>query len=149
MLVQQSNCKYHGLTDFVKRVCKGRKDTWDCKKCRVDSVMRRRYKIKRDLVELFGGCCELCGYNKCLRALEFHHIDPTTKSFTLCLKTVVGWNRIKEEARKCQLLCSNCHAEVEDKLFKQSKGSSTLAEHTLDRRTVVGSTPTPSTTTKW
>lgn len=45
---------------------------------RVDSYRRR---LKRRLVEYKGGCCALCGYNNCVSALEFHHVDPSKKRF--------------------------------------------------------------------
>jgi hypothetical protein len=62
-----------------------------------------------------GGKCLLCGYNKCPRALEFHHRDANEKTFDLS-SACRGWNKIKIELDKCDLLCSNCHREIEDKL---------------------------------
>ena len=57
--------------------------------------------------------CEKCGYNKSPAALDFHHIDPNTKSFSI---NHVGCNgRSKEEIEieinKCVVWCSNCHRE--------------------------------------
>lgn len=76
--------------------------------------MRRRRKAKEILVAEAGGTCSLCGYSRCAAALHFHHLDPATKRFGLAEG---GWSRsieaLREEARKCVLLCSNCHAEVE------------------------------------
>jgi hypothetical protein len=47
-------------------------------------------------------------------ALEFHHIDPATKEFGVSRSGVTrSIARSRAEARKCVLLCSNCHAEVE------------------------------------
>ena len=61
-----------------------------------------------------GGRCVLCGYGRCVGALAFHHVDPSSKSFGLAEG---GVGRSLENARaevsKCVLLCSNCHAEVE------------------------------------
>ena len=61
-----------------------------------------------------GGCCQICNYNRCIGALEFHHIDPKTKEFGIYLHTrnPLGWDKIKSELAKCILLCSNCHREV-------------------------------------
>lgn len=57
----------------------------------------------------------ICGYDKCMRALHFHHIDPTTKLFHLAWKgKIPGLAKMRAEASKCILLCSNCHMEVED-----------------------------------
>ena len=70
---------------------------------------RKRTKIK--LVEYKGGCCEKCGYNKCIEALEFHHIDESTKEFAVSGSTK-SLERQKKEADKCIMLCANCHREL-------------------------------------
>ena len=54
---------------------------WKCKKCSSDNVSKRRREIKRILVDYKGGKCEKCGYDKCIDALEFHHIDKNEKNF--------------------------------------------------------------------
>lgn len=58
-----------------------------------------------------GGKCNNCGYDKCYGALDAHHIDHTTKSFTISGAHSRSWNIILEELDKCVLLCSNCHQE--------------------------------------
>lgn len=70
--------------------------------------------LKYKLIKARGGKCEKCGYNKNISALQFHHIDPSTKKFTLDARTLERTNDkdIIEEFNKCQLLCSNCHAEI-------------------------------------
>lgn len=79
-------------------------------------MQRRRLKVKADLVALFGGKCKRCGYSKSKRALAFHHRDRSMKKFQICGPTVLGWAKLVAEAEKCDLLCANCHAEVEDEL---------------------------------
>jgi hypothetical protein len=70
--------------------------------------------VKDALVAEAGGSCVLCGYSRCLAALEFHHLDPAAKRFSLAGRGVTrSLARAREEARKCVLLCANCHAEVE------------------------------------
>jgi transposase len=103
-------CRQHGMTRFVARV-DGR---FRCGRCRSEAVSKRRRSVKRTLVEEAGGKCILCGYSRCHRALEFHHLDPRTKEFDLG-RTGVSRSlaRCRAEASKCVLLCSNCHAEVE------------------------------------
>jgi transposase len=105
-----SSCRHHGETLFVRE---GR-GYYRCKRCRVEATVRRRHLLKRILVEEAGGKCILCGYSRCARALEFHHLDPETKQFELgyrgCTRSLAS---LRAEARKCVLLCSNCHAEVE------------------------------------
>ena len=74
------------------------------------------FRPAHELVEA-GGSCVLCGYDRSVRALHFHHVDPSQKAFGLAFAGVArSLERCREEAAKCLLLCSNCHAEVEDGL---------------------------------
>ena len=76
-------------------------------------VIARRRKLKRLAVELKGGKCELCGYNKCIWALDFHHIDESKKLFSLSAGGLTrSWEVIKNEVGKCVLVCANCHREI-------------------------------------
>jgi transposase len=63
-------CRRHGLTMFRRRSTGG----YRCARCRAEAVARRRRKIKRLLVTEAGGRCKLCGYDRCVAALEFHHL---------------------------------------------------------------------------
>jgi transposase len=101
-------CPKHGLSTFVAR-SDGR---FRCGQCRMEAVAKRRRSLKRILVEEAGGGCVLCGYSRCDRALEFHHLDPKQKQFQITSHTR-SLTRLRVEASKCMLLCSNCHAEVE------------------------------------
>jgi 5-methylcytosine-specific restriction endonuclease McrA len=76
---------------------------------------KKRARIKEQIVEYKGGKCEICDYNKSLRALEFHHIDPSEKDFNIggC---IVFNDKLKREIDKCILVCSNCHCEIHDKI---------------------------------
>jgi len=78
----------------------------------------RRGNIKQELVDYKGGKCQICGYNRCLRSLHFHHIDPKQKDFTIA-KHMKKLNKSKifTELDKCVLLCSNCHYEVHEGLI--------------------------------
>jgi transposase len=105
-----SRCKHHGETGFVRE---GR-GYYRCKRCRIERVSQRRRQIKRKLVEEAGGKCLICGYDRCQQVLQFHHLDPTTKEFHLGQNGVTrSLARSRVEARKCILLCANCHGEVE------------------------------------
>lgn len=66
------------------------------------------------MTDHMGGKCEICGYDKCLVALEAHHVDPSTKDFSI--SDVASLDRIERELEKCVLLCANCHREVHDGL---------------------------------
>jgi len=76
------------------------------------AVTKRRHALKQKAVGLLGGKCKKCGYNKCTRALQFHHKNPNKKDFGLSSKGITrSWGKIKKELSKCVLLCANCHAE--------------------------------------
>jgi len=72
----------------------------------------RTRKLK--LIEPFGSKCSICGYGKNLAALHLHHLNPTTKSFTLSQRELANRSpdAVVEETKKCILLCSNCHMEL-------------------------------------
>jgi transposase-like protein len=104
-------CKRHGLTEF----CLEGRGSYRCKRCRSDRVAERRRRVKQTLVAEAGGRCSACGYAECLAALQFHHVDPAQKSFALSLNGVArNLSLLRKEAKKCILLCANCHAEVEN-----------------------------------
>lgn len=106
----EMRCKRHGRTKFA---LEGR-GYYRCAKCRSEAVSKRRRMVKRKLVEEAGGRCSVCGYQRCLQALHFHHLDSTTKAFHLGYQGHSrSLARSRAEARKCTLLCANCHAEVE------------------------------------
>ena len=75
----------------------------------------RNYR-KQKLVFLKGGKCQICNYSKCITALQFHHRNKNTKKFKLSgvNLTRYTWKQILTEVEKCDLLCSNCHAEIPD-----------------------------------
>ncbi len=83
-----------------------------CISCRV-TIQRK--ELKQKAVDYLGSVCSVCGYNKSLRALQFHHVDASDKDFNISSKGVIKWESIKAELDKCILLCSNCHAELHEK----------------------------------
>ncbi len=74
----------------------------------------------RSLIKELLICCQVCGYSKSKRALCFHHLNPSEKEFTIALAVNLGYslNRIKNEIKKCIIVCSNCHAEIHDGSLK-------------------------------
>lgn len=117
-MVEKRFCKKHGETDFVL----DNTGRWRCKKCRSESTQKRRDKVKLLSIEYKGGKCEICGYNKCPDALEFHHIDSTQKDFGIGEKGYTkSFESIKTELDKCMLLCCRCHREIHYKLREKYK----------------------------
>jgi len=87
-------------------------------KSQIMRSFRSRIKIKS--LEYLGNKCIVCGYNKCVAALEFHHKDPSTKEFQIS-NTTKKWETIKIELDKCVLLCANCHRELHFGLIELPK----------------------------
>lgn len=83
-----------------------------------EAVKRWRQNTKRRMVESMGGCCVCCGYNNSLRALTFHHLDPTQKEmgFGQARGNPTAWKTIISELKKCVCVCYNCHMEIHDGL---------------------------------
>jgi DNA-binding CsgD family transcriptional regulator len=105
-----ARCPRHGVGEFSRMTGGG----FRCTRCRSEAVSRRRRRVKQVLVEEAGGRCSRCGYDRCVAALEFHHVNPSEKRFTLSGRGVGrSLEKARAEAAKCVLLCSNCHAEVE------------------------------------
>lgn len=86
----------------------------DCKACWNHGMASRGKNQKIEAVKLKGGKCEKCGYNKCIDALDFHHLDPLKKEIQISA-TRLSQSKLNEELNKCVLLCSNCHREAHAK----------------------------------
>ena len=113
-------CGKHGLTTFRPysvKTSKGRTTYYKCGKCNTEQVQRRRDQLKILAVEYKGGCCEICGYSKYVGALEFHHIDPSLKDFSISGSGYTrSFEKMKPELDKCRMLCANCHREIHAKI---------------------------------
>ena len=105
-------CPSHGWTDYVRTGARG---FYRCPECTTERVATRRRRVKEILVAEAGGRCALCGYDIYIGALQFHHQDPAEALRDRPLRRTHAshWMKCAQEARKCVLLCANCHAEVE------------------------------------
>jgi 5-methylcytosine-specific restriction endonuclease McrA len=104
-------CLKHKGAKYFKR----NDGSYRCSKCASEWVIKSRRTKKERIVKMFGGKCILCGYKKYSGALDFHHINPGTKSFALSVKGLCySWATVVKEAQNCVLLCKNCHTEVEN-----------------------------------
>lgn len=103
---QAENARRH--YDKNKEAVKKRARLWTKVNAAYNRKLLARYK-------LFVGCSN-CGYKRCSAALEFHHLDGEDKDRSIGSMVTVGCStsRIKAEARKCVVLCANCHREVHD-----------------------------------
>ncbi len=77
---------------------------------------KARKERKKKLIEICGGKCIICGYQRCQKALDFHHKEEgekEQKGFGISANGMLAkWSKLLEEVKKCVLLCSNCHREV-------------------------------------
>ena len=87
-----------------------------CKKCHNQRTAKDGRNKRIKAIKLLGGCCQYCGYDKCSSALEFHHIDPTTKDVNFGNMRRWSFSKIKKELDNCILLCANCHREEHERL---------------------------------
>ena len=115
------------IIPFSKKSRVGRYSTYtEEQKSRIKLVLYKRgLERKSKLIELSGGKCVKCGYSKCSRALSFHHRNPSDKKFPLSLNFIWSkpWQDIYDEWEKCDLLCMNCHTELEYDLLKKDENN--------------------------
>jgi len=93
-----------------------------------EAVTRRHQKVKKILVEEHGGCCAVCGYARTVVNLHFHHVDPSTKSFAVNSSLGKSLAAFRAEAKKCVLVCANCHGEIEAGLIPSPPPCAKLGE---------------------
>lgn len=128
--VAMKRCKRHGVTEFAQySKGPGQGFQWSCKSCIGEAVTRRKQKMKRILVEEAGGCCTVCGYDACIVNLTFHHVDPASKSMPMSMKNGRSLATFREEAKKCVLVCANCHGEIETGVIDSPPAGATFATY--------------------
>jgi hypothetical protein len=79
-------------------------------------IRKAQLRIFLRKLKLFLGC-KICGYKRCSRALELHHLyDNKDKCISHLAQSGTSISRLKKELRKCVILCSNCHREIHENL---------------------------------
>jgi hypothetical protein len=107
-------CKYHLCNNDVH--AKTKKQRVFCSRnCNLKYRVRKwRIELKKKAVEYKGGKCSRCGYDRCVWALDFHHKNKQEKIFNISKSgNTRSWERVQNELDKCDLVCSNCHRELE------------------------------------
>jgi len=109
---------------YCSRLCKN-KDT-NHRHQSYSAQRARGTARKLRLLAEFGGRCTRCGYDRNHAALTWHHTDRATKRFELDMRTLSNRSEaeIHREARKCILLCANCHAEEHFPHFMKPRSAS-------------------------
>lgn len=123
-------CNKHGVSEHRKS-----KDRYKCKNCEYDYSRKYLQNLKLKAIKSGGGECSNCGYDKCWRALHFHHIDPSQKDYNIFenrpgYKKVRNWDELKKEISKCILLCANCHTEIH---YEDQKKEEEQKKYTFDK----------------
>lgn len=107
-------CKYCGKRKLVS----GRSG---CKKCLASYAASRKIRwqkhsknkleLKLQLIDIAGGRCVDCGFNKHHTALEFDHVrGEKLDAISNMLNHMIAFETILKEVEKCELVCANCHA---------------------------------------
>jgi hypothetical protein len=105
-------CPRHGTVTFHLYRQRG-KMGYKCKRCVGEAVTRRHRKVRAILLTEAGGRCAVCGYDRCATNLHFHHVDRAEKAFNVNMSSGKSLSAYRTEARKCVLVCANCHGEIE------------------------------------
>lgn len=84
-------------------------------------ALDRKYLAKKRCVDYLGGACMRCGYDRCVKAMTFHHRDPEAKKFTVSQMLDRAWAVLVAELDKCDLLCFNCHMEKHCGLDRETR----------------------------
>jgi predicted HNH restriction endonuclease len=114
-------CDTEKTSDEFYRRRKGKDLSPYCKSCSNQVTVERQRKFKRKCIDYKGGKCEVCGYDKCESALEFHHREPEQKDFSVSKSRLTSFSdKVTAELDKCALLCANCHREVHSGLVTLS-----------------------------
>lgn len=115
-VAKEIHISYDILRNFIKseKITPKKRDT---------SSYRRN--IKQRLIEYKGGKCQICGYNRCQEALDFHHINQSEKDYTISGGTK-SFETLKKEVDKCILVCANCHREIHAGITKTVYDEKTL-----------------------
>ena len=85
--------------------------------CNTCIVNRRRQLVDQLALDYKGRKCCVCGYDRCKRSLQFHHLAPTQKDFLISGNWGLSWEKLRKELDKCVLVCANCHGEIHDGLI--------------------------------
>lgn len=101
---------------FPKKQAKTRHYCYECLPQENYSGSDLRKQIKQWGLEYKGNKCVLCGYDKCISALDFHHTNPQEKEFELSNRNIkLDWDIVKKKLDKCIVVCANCHREIHSK----------------------------------
>lgn len=111
------NCKKELIRENFYINSKGKTHGW-CRKCNDEISYKKQKELKQKCVDMKGGKCIFCGYNKYIGSLDFHHLNPDEKEYSISDLRTYSVDKIKTELDKCILVCRNCHGELHGGLIK-------------------------------
>lgn len=97
-------------TMYCSPQCKGRAPTAK-EKTAVAMRVRRKERMEMFINEA-GGKCQFCGYKKNTAALAFHHTRKKLFPINVGHCSSKNLKTLRNELKKCILLCHNCHMEL-------------------------------------
>ena len=119
--------KYRAGNGEFRKTQSSRRVCYNCVPAKCPGNNNHKHRLERRrrkeiLVKMLGGRCARCGYHKSVVALSFHHKNPALKCFDISHNGSLlrDWDELLEEVKKTDLLCLNCHAEIEE-LINQNK----------------------------
>ena len=81
-------------------------------------VVAFRKRVKMALVEAFQHKCCCCGLEDDITIYDFHHLNPKEKEFGIGSATTTRSKQAyADEAKKCAMVCANCHRKIENGLI--------------------------------
>ena len=102
---KQLRCKSCMAEEQNKHYLKNKEKYFEREKQYIKDKQNKINKIKQECG------CKKCG-EKRFYILNFHHIDPSNKQFSISSHVKkVSWDSMLKEIDKCIVLCSNCHDE--------------------------------------
>ena len=84
---------------------------------RKDHILEREYAKRKRQAQQFKEWksnfkCAMCPEDEVV-SLDFHHLNPSEKEFELSkMMLQYSLKRLQEEAKKCIVVCKNCHAKI-------------------------------------
>ncbi len=112
------------------------------KRSSIKAVSRRRRKVVALAKEYTGNKCVICEYDKCVQALDLHHVNPKEKEFQISNGNTYSLVKVLNEANKCVILCANCHREHHAGLISTTILSEILLSEQEERKrraeTIIG-----------
>lgn len=106
--LERNKERYNNLTEEQKEERRATRTQWERdNKAEINAKRKeRKEQHKKHLIDMLGGKCSGCGTTE---NLQFDHLDRTTKSFNIGSNLAAKIEKLEEEAKKCQLLCKDCH----------------------------------------